>query len=203
MAGILTLPSVRRRLGAILLAGTVALLAGCASAPPAPSGEPKPVEVAGPFRHASGLVFPEGLGDFVRVSITQFPSTHDNYGVTYQLGPQRATTVTAFVYPAGSDSLKGHFEAVVASVSQHHRVKPYQLSNVTVTAGGRSIEGKVGSFEFEEPYQGGSNIPLRSHAYVFVSKGWILKYRVTNPAKGDDQLQARVRGLIEALGFPP
>ena len=193
----------------VVLVGVASLATGCASAPPgaapqptAPPAEPRTLDVDGPFRHASGLVFPERLGDFVRVEVEQFPGSRDNVGVSYELGPRKAATVTAYVYPAGEATLDMHSQAVVIDLYQHHGVKPYQASGVTLTLDGRSIAGNVASFAYEEPYGGGPKIPLRSHAYVFTSGKWVVKYRVTNPAAGDDDVQARVRGLVEAIGFP-
>jgi hypothetical protein len=103
---------------------------------------------------------------------------------------------------AGSAPLEMHSQAVILDVSQHHGVKPYEIVGVTLTLDGRSIAGNMASFAYNEPYAGGPEIPLRSHAYVFVSGGWVVKYRVTNAAADDDQLQARVRDLVEAIGFP-
>lgn len=160
------------------------------------------LDVDGPFRHASGLVFPEQVDDFRRVEIEQFPGSRDNFGISYELGPRKAATVTIYVYPAGSAPLEMHSQAVILDVSQHHGVKPYEVQGVTLALDGRSIAGNVASFAYEEPYAGGPKIPLRSHAYVFTSGGWVVKYRVTNPAAGDDELQAQVRDLVEAIGFP-
>lgn len=186
-------------LSRMMLGNALALIVvSCASAP---AETARDVRVVGPFAHPSGLVFPVSIGAFVRTSVVQFPGTPDNFGISYTLGPLRSTTLTAYVYPAGSAPLEEHFEAVTADVAKHHGVRPYRLTKVTVQQGSMILEGRVASFDFEDYYQGGPKIPLRSHAYVFVRGPWVIKYRATNPAAIDDELQARVRGFIEAL--PP
>jgi len=119
-------------IGALVLA---VMLAGCQTVQVTP---PTPIHVSGYYNHpGSGMVFPERVGEFQRVQITQFAPSEKDVGVGYNSNGVRVPiSATVYVYPAprlisvGSPSsvvedaraqlFHGHIEVLKREVMRAH-----------------------------------------------------------------------------------
>jgi hypothetical protein len=179
------------------------LACGSGSTGPRLPAEDRELTVQGDYRHPSGMVFPERLGDFYRTSVHQFPGSKDNVGISYQMGLQKTATVTAYVYPDTGESLRSHFSRVLDEVRQAHHAEPGNSSEVSITTPAGPVTGRMASFSYSEAFAGGPATELDSRVYLFKHGPWFVKYRVTGRAQDAQRVGEAVTTLMTTLGFPP
>lgn len=186
------------RLKAIPPAALLLAALGCATAaPPAPSG-PGEVSVRGPYKHVSGLEFPESVAGFPRERLTRYDAEGLDVGAHYARRGELVASI--FVYPGPSvEQVGSPREAVAASLAHFEEVKRQVLvkyegvkligeEQFTLMVKGTEHPILHATLEFEGEYFGEVR-PLRSHVYLvtFFDGRWIIKYRFTHPRdqKGD------------------
>jgi hypothetical protein len=182
----------------ILLLPLALLLMACATSAVPP--RERTLEVRGPFTHPSGMVFPEKIGTLQRSDITQFPTTRDNYGVSY-IRPSGSAVVSVYVYPTEGQALEEHFAMVVNDVATAHRVAPLQQSESVVVQGSNEIRGRSAAWQYSQQ-MGATVIPVRSRAFLFQREPWFVKVRVTNAVDVDDAVRVEVQQMLAGLRMP-
>ena len=111
---------VNTRVGCLALLASSALLVlstGCPTMGPGYSRVPVPVMVDGIYTNrATGLVFPEFIGDLKRSGITQYDANCHDVSVTYDsISPASPLRVTIYMYPAARTLRVGSTPDIVES----------------------------------------------------------------------------------------
>jgi hypothetical protein len=197
--------ATRRIALALGLAGMLLASAASAAGPVGKKDERAvELEVEGPWTHPSGMVFPERVAGFARVSVSQFSGGEDNYGAGYELadGREKLASVTVYVYPNAGLGLDDHFEQVVADVADSHGSPPSNRGTVAVEQQGAMANGRAASWAYREAF-GRREQDLESRALLFVRGRWFVKYRVTYPAGARGRVEAEIDDLLRALLMPP
>lgn len=171
---------------------------------------------SGPWRHpTAGMVFPEAVGDFKRVSVTLFDRAGDDAGVGYNLedGQRGAIFVTVFVYPLPRATRAGdavgacepEFQGIVREVLQAHPdASGATASEAPDMAGAPPAFARGAAFRYMGSYaQGRQQLMSQSRAILYCPMGarWFLKYRATWPEGFDGE--AALRDLIGGLPWAP
>jgi hypothetical protein len=194
---------------------TAALAALCSACGQSFSGatQPAQIETTGVYAHrGSGFSFPEGVGEFSRVAVTQYNADATDISVGYNLDrPGRQVAVTVYVYPAPpvegesaqERSCSEQFDSIKSDVEHAH--SGARLIAQTAAASpdpGYDKAGKKAVYEFEGVFAGKEQ-PLRSDAelYCYVAGSWFVAYRTTAP-RGIDYVPELQR-LMRQLRWPP
>ena len=176
------------------------LFASCRVDPPQIANyQEKSLYITGPYHHKiSGMIFPEKVGDFRRVSITQFTQEGNDTGVSYNANNfMNSILASVFVYPApriasfGSPSyviensrkivLRDHLKELKNTITDEHPdAKLISEKDYTLTTGGKSYKGTKVVYELKFQY-GFYSIDSISHLYLFQKGKWLIKYRITFP----------------------
>jgi hypothetical protein len=206
----------RRWAGALLLGGTLAVLAAAivglsisaSSRPPASiAREPLELHPQGDFTHMSGFLMPEKAGPFERVAVTQYDEAGQNLSAGYDALVGDATPLpivaTLYVHPApASDDLDACFDRLLREIGEYHGgAEPQFRKNILLSP--RQFVGRYAVFAYEEPWGGVTeNVPLRSYLVVYRWRTWWVKWRVTTPAPINDERMKAIVNLTESL-LPP
>jgi hypothetical protein len=196
-----------------LFALSFAFLLGSASAQ-------QELKVRGPFvANEAGVTFPEQVGEFRRVTVIMYSPDRKNLGVGYNLfDPENPVVATVYVYPArrvlsfGSprDVVEGahdkleqmEMDSIIHEISNAHRGAQLVVQEkASVTAGGRTLDGRHAQFSYEEAFAG-KRQPLLGDVWLFTVGKWYLKYRVTYPAANGERARSGTKKLMSALDVP-
>ena len=168
--------------------------------------DPKDVDVMGPYtQDATGMVFPEAVGDFKREDVISYNSERTDESATYiqEKNGKENVAITVYVYPVpldiGSALVQQLPQADVAGalymlteqlfadeemgVLEVHRNAEVLDEGITShDERGFSHPGTVASFRYNEDFFGDVQ-KVRSQLYLFSMVGgkWMVKYRVTYP----------------------
>jgi len=185
--------------------------------------DPKDVDVTGPYTQAaSGMVFPEAVGDFKRDDVISYNSERTDESATYILEKdgKESVAITVYVYPVpldiGSALVQSLPQADVAgalymlteqlfadeeqAITEVHQGSEILDEGITShDERGFSFPGTMGSFRFREDFFGTVE-RVRSQLYLFSMVGgkWMVKYRVTYPETTSDGA-AQANAFMHAL----
>jgi len=178
---------------------------GCATtAPPPPSpplDEPEELSVQGPYKHPSGLEFPEGVAGIERAEVTRYDRVGQDVGASYVGHGTAELVASIYVYPGPTlEQVGSPKEAVAASlahfdevkrhvVAQHQGVKLINEEQFPMMVKGTEYPALRATMDFEGQWFGAVR-PLRSHVYLvtFFGGRWIIKYRFTHPRDQKDEV---------------
>lgn len=181
---------------------------------------PTPIRAEGAYHHpGSHMVFPERVGPFQRVQITQFAPSEKNVGIGYNHYNARApVSATVYVYPAprvvslGSPPgvaenakahlLQGHLEALKKEIlGAHPDARLISDEAFALAASGGPHEGRRVRFEFACRFGSGPQDAI-SELYLFQDGNWLVKYRITFPKVTASEAQAAVAELLAGPEWP-
>jgi hypothetical protein len=202
----------RARAGLSAIALSV-LLAECpARTPPGVTA----IEASGSWRHpASGLVFPDSVGNFRRVSINRYDEAGTDVGVGYnhEVGGE-LVAFTVYVRPPVTlrtgepASLEQQFRMEKQVVRSRHPGASESWSRAVALLGeGVPRSGFAAEFGYTETFAGLPQ-PVVSRLYLFESDGWFIKYRVTFAATAEGAPRRTAEALLRtapwgAIGGEP
>jgi hypothetical protein len=166
-------------------AAALVLLAGCQAPGTAPA---RPDTGRAPTDHvhaATGMAFPDAVGDFVRAGFTRYDIAGLDVGAGYELtAPEGALAAAVSIHPLPAAACEAAFERGKREVAADHPgAKLTEETAARLEKGGASHAGRKAAFTFNDLFAGRRQ-PLRSELYVFcpVGERWIIKYRFTGPA---------------------
>ena len=196
----------------VLLSGI--LLVGCPTVQPTP---PTPIRVAGPYNHpGSQMIFPENVGRFQRVQITQFAAAEKDVGVGYNLNdPTTPVAATVYIYPAprvvsiGSPPdvvetarrhvFQGHLNALKSEIMRGHPdARLISDEDFTLTQAEQSFTGRKVTFEFDYTF-GTQPQDSISELLLFQRGTWLIKYRITFPKAISAEVQDTITDFLKGL----
>jgi hypothetical protein len=164
----------------------IALLATTAC--PGISGPlPAPIRVTGTYGHpASGLPFPERVGEFQRTEVNQFDREGLNIGVGYNHEESGALVAfTVYVRPpmvlenGEVPSLGRQFAIERDAIRQYHpNASEVWSQDIAISAADRSLPGYAAEFHYNDLFNFAQR-DVVSFIYLFDRDGWIIKYRIT------------------------
>jgi len=181
--------------------------------------DPKDVDVMGPYtQDASGMVFPESVGDFKRADVISYNSERTDESATYiqDKNGKESVAITIYVYPVpldiGSalvqslpkDDVAGAlfmlteqlFADEEMGVLEVHRNAEILDEGITShDERGFSQPGTLASFRYNEDFFGAvQKVRSQLHLFSMVGGKWMVKYRVTYPETVTD-------GAAQAIQF--
>jgi hypothetical protein len=183
----------------VLILGCLLLASACRPADGQLS-EPITLTPAGEFTHSgTEFTFPESIGDFGRVEVTQYDESGKDVSVGYNLDSPDPITATVYVYPGrdvlnlGSDShvvaaakdlldqqefdgAKDEIIARIPGLTLASEDKSFVISSPSEQAGRRAIFQGQGLID-------GAPIVLRTEVDLFGFGDWFIKYRFTYPGE--------------------
>ena len=172
----------------------------------------------GDFTHpAAKITFPESIGDFERVEVTQYDKSGKDVSVGYNLDSPDLITATVYVYPGrdvlnlGSDSdtvaaakdlldqkqFEGSKEAILATTPGLTLVSEAEsivIANPSEQAGRRAI------FEGQGLIDGALTV-LHTEVDLFGFGDWFIKYRFTYPGESSTA-PALILDFMNSLEWP-
>jgi len=164
----------------------------------------------------SGMRFPATLDRFARTRVRVYDGTGNDVGVGYDLaGPQTPIAVTLYVYPApklvsvGSPEevaktaerklLDAHFAEVKASILRRHKgARLLSEGKTTLRFRGVPLYGRAAAFGMRERFAHRLQ-PLVSHVAVFSFDRWLIKFRITHPARCSEQAKPLIKAFRDAF----
>lgn len=195
----------------------VVILAGCQTVQ---VSMPTPIHVSGYYNHpGSGMVFPERVGEFQRVQITQFAPSEKDVGVGYNSNGVRAPiSATVYVYPAprlisvGSPPsvvddartqlFHGHLEVLKREVMRAHPdARLLSEENFTLSQEGQKHNGRKVTFELAYTF-GITSQDSISQICLFQTGKWLVKYRITFPKATTAEVQGAIGSLLNGIELP-
>ena len=177
-------------------------------APPAKSpGEssagPQHIQPPGTYTNRfTGVAFPKRVGDFARVGVDLYDAEARDVGASYdkKRSGNLICIITAFSYPIppqfASRGAPAVFEdAKLAITSRQKDAKMLREGPY------RAPDGSIGDLaEYEFSIGNGAAGRVFSRLYLFESKGWLLKFRVTYPAVRAREGAAETESFLRAFG---
>lgn len=178
----------------------ILILFGCPTRTTPPTVSPEVSQLEGDWTHeASGMVFPQSIGDFKRVTINHYDKEENNVGVGYNLQSMfKPVIATVYVYPSPriisimsppeviettrTTLSKNQYEATKQGILSGHenaRLKEYDFN---LPQGEMEVSGKLAVFEYDGVFASRQQ-KLMSILYFFtyVNQKWTVKYRFTFP----------------------
>lgn len=165
--------------------------------------QPVSVQATGTWtQEASGLRFPEQIGDWRRVQITRFDERGANVGVGYNHETLRASvTFTVYVYPSRSVAeadagLAGDFALAEKSLHDHHpdaQVSWKRDETFQTRAG--PVPVKAAEYRYVEDFAQARQ-PVLSQLHLFEVLGWTIKYRMTFAAVQEGEARDVAQRLL-------
>ncbi|MBE0533623.1 MAG: hypothetical protein IH626_22595 [Rhodospirillales bacterium] len=173
-------------IGLCRAAAAALLLAGCQAPGTAP---PRPDTGRAPTAHvhaATGMAFPDAVGDFVRSGFTRYDMAGLDVGAGYELTalPGGALAAAVSIHPLPATACEAAFEAGKREVAADHPgAKVTEETAARLVKGGAAHAGRKAAFTYNDLHAGRRQ-PLRSELYVFcpVGERWVIQYRFTAPA---------------------
>ena len=180
--------------------------------------EPTTQTPGGDFTHPGAkITFPESIGDFERVEVTQYDTSGKDVSVGYNLDSPDLITATVYVYPGrdvlnlGSDSdtvaaakdlldqqqFEGSKEAILATTPGLTLVSETEsivIANPSEQAGRRAIFEGQGLID-------GALTALHTEVDLFGFGDWFIKYRFTYPGESSTA-PALILDFMNSLKWP-
>jgi hypothetical protein len=171
--------------------------------------DPREVDVTGPYTQAAtGMVFPESVGDFQRDEIISYNSERTDESATYIQDKDGATTViSVYVYPVPADigsalaqslpkeDLIGAWymlgeqlfnEEEQGIVELHPGAELVDGGETSFAQGGITYPGAFSTFRYNEDFFGRvQKVHSELRLFPMVGGKWMVKYRVTYPEAVD------------------
>lgn len=196
----------------------VTTLLGCQSIQ---ANIPTPIyTTSGDYTHPeSGMVFPESIGAFHRVQITQYTPKEKDVGVGYNINNHSfPISATVYIYPApgiisiGSppDVIEGarkhlfrnHFDVVKNDIMACHiDAKLISDNDCTITMGKHYRNGRKATFELAYTF-GTQRQDSISELYLFQNGKWFIKYRFTFPKTAKTESETAIADFFNKLDWP-
>jgi hypothetical protein len=148
------------------------------------------------------VVFPETIGEYKRVSVTEFNSRNHGVGYALDRDGKRLNTVTLFAYVmAGNPTCQQEFDDSAASIM---RANPAAVRISTGTAAsprGRTDAALHSRYVYTANYAG-TTMPIASDLYVYCKPGteWMVKARSSGPASTDMSQDTAM--ILRAVTWP-
>jgi hypothetical protein len=167
--------------------------------------DPREVEVSGPYTQAAtGMIFPESVGDFKRTDVISYNSERTDESAGYLLEKDaKQIAITVYVYPVPADlgtaltqnlpkdDLVGAWymlgeelfnEEEQGIVELHPGSQLLDGGETAFEQHGVTYPGAVSTFRYDEDFFGRVQ-KVRSQLQLFPMVGgkWMVKYRVTYP----------------------
>ena len=167
--------------------------------------DPREVEVSGPYTQAAtGMIFPESVGDFKRTDVISYNSERTDESAGYLLEKDaKQIAITVYVYPVPADlgtaltqnlpkdDLVGAWymlgeelfnEEEQGIVELHPGSQLLDGGETAFEQHGVTYPGAVSTFRYDEEFFGRVQ-KVRSQLQLFPMVGgkWMVKYRVTYP----------------------
>lgn len=196
---------------------SAAMLTGCPTMQPS---SPMPITVDGAYTHpGTHMVFPESVGQFCRVQVTQFAPAEKDVGIGYNLvDPENPVVATVYVYPsprlisigspanvvegARSQLFENHLEALKREiVGAHPDATLISEEDITVTSHDREHKGRKVSFNFQYAFGISGPEDATSQLYLFQEDDWLIKYRITFP-RSSARGQVAAEDLLNTMEWP-
>jgi hypothetical protein len=173
---------------------------------------------AGEFTHSgTEFTFPESIGDFERVEVTEYDKSGKDVSVGYNLDSADLITATVYVYP-GRDVLNlGSESDVVARTKDLLDQQEFEGAKDAILARtpGLTLASEDESFVISSPseqvgrraiFQGeglidGALTVLRTEVDLFGFGDWFIKYRFTYPAESSTA-PALILDFMNSLEWP-
>jgi hypothetical protein len=170
--------------------------AGALLAVAAPAAAQQDIQRPGTnFHDAAGAAFPEQVGDFRRVRVTQFDEAGRDISATYRLERPAGTMVmTVYIYPATPAAAGGRTQSCDREFEEVRQAIREQYKDAELTEDGAApaVDGVAGPLGRRSVYRlvapfAGEAQPVRSEVdlYCYVGGDWLVKYRATSPAALD------------------
>ena len=181
-----------------MIRAALCLLAALAWLPASAQG-PRDIEHKGPFtQQASGALFRERVGDFVRTRITQYDEAGDDVSGSYNLvTPEGRLVLTVYVYPGPTVPPKTPMSSKVAACGEYFESARAEIAK---KPGARTLKEEesvaVGEidpklrkrvlFAARTRFDGEEqDVRTQLDLYCFVGGKWMVKYRTTSHAAFD------------------
>lgn len=178
-----------RRLKTILIALAALLAPAAAMAQPVKLNPPP-----GPWTAPNvAVTFPEKIGEYQRISVTEFNAKNHGVGYILERNGERLNTITVFVYVLPDrPTCKEEFEASAASIVRANPTAKRLVTDAAASPRGTPRAALHASFAFSGAYAADQNVPLTSDLYVYCKPGseWIVKARTSWPANTDMSREA-------------
>jgi hypothetical protein len=175
------------------------LIAGCASSKQAAIANADSLVQSsnGTILHVpSNTFFINNVFDFVIVNKNVFDDSGENISVTYSLKNPVQIILTAFVYPAVNP--QNHFEEGISQIlTLYHNAKLIRQGDAPVTV----VRGKYALFSITDKFYG-TEQELYSFYYLFETRGWFVKFRITFLLKDYDAAIPRIDSYFQLFMFP-
>ena len=146
---------------------------------------------------ATGMVFPDKVGEFQRVAVHRYDARGRNVSAGYNLILGDAgVAVTVYVYPleprAGETARQAcdrEFTGVTgAIVSANPGNKAMGEKAVQGAVGGEAVPGRMAAFTYPQNFARAlRTVTTRALVLCPVKERWIVKYRATWPAEQDGE----------------
>ena len=184
--------------------------------------EPREIDVTGPYTQAAtGMVFPESVGDFQRDGVVSYNSERTDESATYiqERDGKESVAITVYVYPVPADlgsalsqalpkeDLVGAWymlgqqlfdEEEQGIIELHRNAELVTGGETSFDQHGVSYPGAMSTFRYDENFFGRVQ-KVRSELILFPMVGgkWMVKYRVTYPdgIEGAAQTNAFIHAL--------
>lgn len=185
----------------ILILTTFSLISCVTS--PSQHYAPQNIQISGEYRQeSSGVVFPEQMQGFNRVSITKFDAKAEDVGVGYNhYGKQVALTLYSF--PAPKVMSFGSPQEVIDTAKRNLFLNVYERSKQDILQGHQNSKlilerdhileqgqakhsGLHASFKYYENHAGKYQ-EVSSHLYLFQVGDILFKYRISYPVNIDSE----------------
>ena len=165
------------------------------------------------------MLFPENVGQFKRVQITQFSPAEKGVGIGYNLNnPVAPVVTTVYVYPAprlisiGSPPdvvetgraglFQRHLEGIKQDIMRAHPdARLISDEDITLTEAGQTHKGRKVTFEFAYTFGQYSQDSI-SQLYLFQNGTWMIKYRVTFPRATSSKVEKAIAEFLNKLQWP-
>ncbi|MBN1796507.1 MAG: hypothetical protein JW804_07535 [Sedimentisphaerales bacterium] len=198
-----------------LIVFVLLFFAGCESSSNSSSRPTEPllarVNLEGDFVHsASGMVFPPKVGNFESVSAVAYNEKGTNVSVeyTYKALGFNSAKLVVYIYPVPENSLDDK------TILQRHYLEQKNLlldlypdaydvgeGNITIGQMWGKKQGRLLRFKRKSKKFLQTTIYYEK-LYVFEHGPWFIKYRVTNPAGSEKEIESRFGEFMHLLHWP-
>jgi len=194
----------RKPMRSVAFIASMIWLCGCPSVVQSGGAE---IRLEGTYVHRpSGLVFPETIGRFRRVTARQFDADGNDVGVGYNVEePELQIALTVYVRPRfeGADghpfSLEDQFKIERDTVVQQHAgAQSTPTQPAPATPNGGPIRGFFASFCYQGVFAN-TDQQVSSLLYLYGQSGWWVKYRITYPSSQEHQANMTAQEFVSSF----
>jgi hypothetical protein len=144
----------------------------------------------------SGTNFPDKIANFSFKFTKEYDETGKDISVAY--GLNKIIELTQYIYPANGQDLDEHFESYTKTIqSVKGNVKVISTKDIITN----KISGKTSKFEYNEDFHS-KNQKVYSYLYIYKSKGWFIKLRITCLIENDKSNEKEIEAYLEEMPFP-